>query len=49
MRTLLENVWRHAHLNDDRVIDATVKRLRRKVGRNLIQTVRGLGFRLGFS
>ena len=46
---LLENAWRHAHRNDDRVIDATVKRLRRKVGRNLIQTVRGLGFRLGFS
>ncbi len=46
---LLENVWHHTHLNDDRVIDATVKRLRRKVGANLIQTVRGLGFRLGFA
>lgn len=45
---LLENVWHHTHPNDDRVIDATVKRLRRKIGTDLIQTVRGLGFRLSF-
>lgn len=43
---LLERVWGHHKSEDYRLIDAMVKRLRRKVGHNLVQTVRGLGFRL---
>ncbi|ODT73378.1 hypothetical protein ABS71_07360 [bacterium SCN 62-11] len=45
---LLENVWGHGEVGGDRLIDASVKRLRRKVGAHMIQTVRGLGFRLAF-
>lgn len=44
---LLEHVWGHTESGDDRLIDASVKRLRGKIGSQLIETVRGLGFRLG--
>ena len=43
---LLERVWGYDFEGDDRVVDTTVKRLRRKVGQELIETVRGLGYRL---
>ncbi|MBM3684886.1 MAG: response regulator transcription factor [Actinobacteria bacterium] len=46
---LLENVWGYEHLGDTRLVDAHVSRLRSKVerdGAQLIQTVRGLGYKL---
>lgn len=43
---LLENVWGYPFDGDERVIDATIKRLRRKVGADVVETVRGLGYRL---
>jgi len=43
---LLEHIWRNWDIDDDRLIDAAIKRLRSKVGRDLIETVRGVGFRL---
>ncbi|MFN8611273.1 MAG: response regulator transcription factor [Vulcanimicrobiota bacterium] len=43
---LLEWVWEHKEVADDRLIDATVKRLRKKIGNDLVDTVRGVGFRL---
>lgn len=43
---LLQHVWGHAHSEDDRLIDSTVKRLRHKIGPGIVETVRGLGFRL---
>ena len=45
---LLENVWGHGEAGGDRLIDASIKRLRRKIGAHMIETVRGLGFRLAF-
>ncbi len=44
--TLLERLWGQDYFGDHRVVDTTVKRLRKKVGNNLIETVRGLGYRL---
>ena len=44
--SLLEKVWGYDFEGDSRVVDTTVKRLRSKVGQDLIETVRGLGYRL---
>lgn len=47
---LLENVWDYPYGGDPRIVDAAVKRLRRKTGRSwnedVISTVRGVGYRL---
>ncbi|MEU4999335.1 response regulator transcription factor [Streptomyces sp. NPDC021622] len=44
--TLLERVWDYAGGGDHRVLDAHVQRLRAKIGRDRIVTVRGFGYRL---
>jgi DNA-binding response OmpR family regulator len=43
---LLDRLWGHDYVGDARVVDTTIKRLRKKVGNDLIETVRGLGYRL---
>ncbi|MFC8512681.1 two-component system response regulator CseB [Streptomyces sp. NPDC057257] len=43
---LLERVWDHAWSGDTRVVDIQVKRLRAKIGRERIETVRGFGYKL---
>jgi two-component system, OmpR family, response regulator MtrA len=43
---LLERVWGYGYLGDSRLVDVAVRRLRGKVGGSLIQTVRGVGYRL---
>jgi len=47
--SLLEKVWGYDFDGDARVVDTTIKRLRGKVGQELIETVRGLGYRLSVS
>ncbi len=44
--SLLEKVWGFDFEGEDRVVDTTIKRLRKKVGPELVETVRGLGYRL---
>jgi two-component system response regulator VanR len=46
---LLDRLWGHDYDGDARVVDTTIKRLRKKVGGSLIETVRGLGYRLSRS
>ena len=46
---LMVNVWGYPCDGDERIIDATIKRLRRKVGADVVETVRGLGYRLAHS
>ena len=43
---LLERVWDHAWCGDSRVVDVNVRRLRAKIGRDRIETVRGFGYKL---
>ena len=43
---LLERVWGHDFVGDDRVVDTSIKRLRKKIGSERIETLRGLGYRL---
>ncbi|MCC3771779.1 response regulator transcription factor [Streptomyces sp. UNOC14_S4] len=44
--TLLRNVWEYGWDGDSRVVDLCVQRLRKKVGRDRIETVRGFGYKL---
>lgn len=43
---LVNRIWNYDYLDDDRVIDSHIKNLRRKLGDNYIQTVRGVGYRV---
>ncbi|MGP8300119.1 two-component system response regulator CseB [Streptomyces inhibens] len=44
--TLLERVWDYAWGGDTRVVDVHVQRLRAKIGRDRVVTVRGFGYKL---
>ncbi|MEU5868945.1 two-component system response regulator CseB [Nonomuraea sp. NPDC047529] len=44
--TLLRNVWDYGWDGDSRVVDLCVQRLRRKIGTERIETVRGFGYKL---
>ena len=49
MRTrpeLLEEVWEYAWAGDTRLVDVHVQRLRAKLGTGVIETVRGVGYKL---
>jgi two-component system response regulator MtrA len=43
---LLEQVWNYDYLGDSRLVDVAVQRLRAKIGPDLLETVRGVGYRL---
>ncbi|GHB85426.1 transcriptional regulatory protein CseB [Streptomyces cirratus] len=43
--TLLRDVWEYGWDGDSRVVDLCVQRLRRKVGRDRVETVRGFGYK----
>ncbi|WP_405846589.1 response regulator [Streptomyces sp. NBC_01518] len=43
---LLERVWDYAWSGDTRVVDVAVQRLRAKIGRERVETVRGVGYKL---
>ncbi|WPB91772.1 two-component system response regulator CseB [Streptomyces malaysiensis] len=45
-QTLLRNVWDYGWEGDTRVVDLCVQRLRRKIGADRIETVRGFGYKL---
>ena len=42
---LLSKLWGYDFFGDERVVDSHIKNLRRKVGRDYIVTVRGVGYR----
>ncbi|MFK4868273.1 two-component system response regulator CseB [Streptomyces sp. CSMPJR101] len=45
-QTLLRNVWDYGWDGDSRVVDLCVQRLRRKIGAERVETVRGFGYKL---
>ncbi|MGW3247784.1 response regulator transcription factor [Streptomyces sp. NPDC001070] len=45
-QTLLRNVWDYGWDGDSRVVDLCVQRLRKKIGSERIETVRGFGYKL---
>ena len=42
---LLSRLWGYDFFGDERVVDSHIKNLRRKLGRDYIETVRGVGYR----
>ena len=49
---LLERVWGYSYLGDSRLVDVAIQRLRSKLADadqspNLVETVRGVGYRAG--
>jgi DNA-binding response OmpR family regulator len=45
-QTLLRNVWDYGWDGDSRVVDLCVQRLRKKIGPDRIETVRGFGYKM---
>jgi DNA-binding response OmpR family regulator len=45
-QTLLRNVWDYGWDGDSRVVDLCVQRLRKKIGSERVETVRGFGYKL---
>ena len=43
---LINRIWNYDYLGDERVIYSHIKNLRRKLGADYIQTVRGVGYRV---
>ena len=43
---LVNRIWNYDYMGDDRVIYSHIKNLRRKLGADYIQTVRGVGYRV---
>lgn len=45
-QNLLDNLWRYDFYGDERVVDTHIKNLRKKLGIDFIQTVRGVGYKI---
>ena len=43
---LLDSVWGYDFYGDDRIVDSHIKNLRKKLDRDYIETVRGVGYRV---
>ena len=43
---LLGRLWNYDFLGDERIVDSHIKNLRKKLGRDYIETVRGVGYRI---
>lgn len=45
-QNLLDKLWRYDFYGDERVVDTHIKNLRKKLGIDFIQTIRGVGYRV---
>ena len=45
-QNLLDRLWKYDFLGDERVVDTHIKNLRRKLGIDFIQTIRGVGYKI---
>ena len=45
-QNLLDRLWRYDFYGDERVVDTHIKNLRKKLGIDFIQTIRGVGYRI---
>ena len=43
---LLGQLWNYDFLGDERIVDSHIKNLRKKLNRDYIETVRGVGYRV---
>ena len=45
-KNLLERLWKYDFYGDERVVDTHIKNLRKKLGIDFIQTIRGVGYKI---
>lgn len=45
-QNFLDKLWRYDFYGDERVVDTHIKNLRKKLGIDFIQTIRGVGYRI---
>ena len=45
-QNLLDKLWRYDFYGDERVVDTQIKNLRKKLGIDFIQTIRGVGYKI---
>lgn len=45
-QTLLNRVWSYDFYGDERIVDTHIKNLRKKLGLDYIETIRGVGYRI---
>ena len=45
-QNLLDKLWRYDFYGDERVVDTHIKNLRKKLGIDFIQTIRGAGYKV---
>lgn len=45
-QNLLERLWKYDFYGDERVVDTHIKNLRKKLGIDFIQTIRGVGYKI---
>ena len=43
---LLDLVWNYDYMGDDRIINTHIKNIRKKLGVECIETIRGVGYRI---
>ena len=45
-QNFLDKLWRYDFYGDERVVDTHIKNLRKKLGIDFIQTIRGVGYKI---
>lgn len=45
-QTLLNSLWKYDFYGDERVVDTHIKNIRKKINRDYIETIRGVGYKL---
>ena len=45
-QVLLDRLWKYDFLGDERVVDTHIKNVRKKLGVDYIDTIRGVGYRI---
>ena len=43
---LLDKVWQYEYYDSDRVVDNHIKNIRKKLGKDYIKTVKGIGYKV---
>ena len=43
---LMERVWQYEYIGNIRIVDNHIKNIRKKIGDDIIQTIRGVGYKI---
>ena len=42
----MERVWQYEYIGNIRIVDNHIKNIRKKIGDDIIQTIRGVGYKI---